>query len=213
MQSIFKAALVGLGLLGAAPAAAQDLSVYAGAALVYAREPDGAGSDDTLAFQPYVEAEINHFYAGLWLSLSSDDVAHEVDVYLGYRNETAAGMSYDVGYTRYIYPNDGGDCCGELTLSLGVAAGDSLSLGIDAAYDPEASVGTASISADYAITDSLSVGAAIGVTDNGNEQEWELGTTYYLTDTTSVDLHYYEGSDYPGYLELKVAFDTTLFNR
>lgn len=213
MQSILRMALVGFGLLASAPAMAQDLSVYAGAALVYAREPDGAGSADTLAFQPYIEGEVNHFYAGLWLSLSSDDVAHEVDLYLGYRNETATGMSYDVGYTRYIFPNDGGDCCGELTLNLGLPAGDKLALGIEATYDPEASVGTASISGDYSITDRLTVGAAVGVTDNGNEREWELGTTYSLTDTTAVDLHYYEGSDYPGYLELKLAFDTTLFSR
>ncbi len=213
MQSILRMALVGFALLASAPVMAQDLSVYAGAALVYGREPDGPGSADALAFQPYIEGEVNHFYAGLWLSLSSDDVAHEVDLYLGYRNETATGMSYAVGYTRYFYPNAGGDCCGELTLSLGLPAGDKLELGIEAAYDPEASVGTASISGDYSITDRLTVGAAVGVTDNGREQEWELGTTYSLTDTTAVDLHYYEGSDYPGFLELSVRFDTTLFSR
>lgn len=192
---------------------AQDLSVFAGAALVYAREPDGAGSADTLAFKPYIEGEVNHFYAGLGLSLSSDEVAHEVDLYLGYRNEPATGMSYDVGYTRNFHPNDGGDCCGELTLSLGLPAGDKLALGIDAAYDPEASVGTVSISGDYSITDRLTVGAAVGVTDNGTEQEWKLGTTYSLTDTTEVDLHYSEGSDFPGHLKLSVTFDTTLFSR
>ena len=213
MNIILKTAVLGIGVLTSAPAMAQDLTVYAGAALVYAREPDGAGSADTLAFQPYVEAEVNHFYAGLWLSKSNDNTVDEVDIYLSYRNETAAGMSYDLGYARYIYPNDGGDCCGELTLSLGLPAGDKLSLGIDAAFDPEAAIGTASISGDYAVFDKLSIGAAIGVTDNGNEQEWELGATYSLTDTTSVDLHYYEGSDYPGYLELTLAFDTTLFSR
>lgn len=213
MQSILRMALAGFGLLASAPAMAQDLSVYAGAALVYAREPDGAGSDDTLAFQPYIEGEVNHFYAGLWLSLSSNDVAQEVDLYLGYRNETATGMSYDVGYTRYIYPDDGGNCCGELTLNLGLQAGDKLALGIEAAYDPDASVGTASISGNYSITDNLTAGAAVGVTENGTEQEWELGTTYSLSDTTAVDLHYFEGSDFPGYLELTLSFDTTLFSR
>ena len=213
MSFFLKTAVLGIGLAAAAPAMAQDLTVYGGAALVYDRAPDGAGSADTLAFQPYVEAEVNHIYGGLWVSLNSDNTADEVDLYLGYRNETAAGMSYDVGYARYIYPNDGGDCCGELTLSLGLPVGDKLSLGIDAAFDPEAATGTASISSDYAVLDKLSIGAAIGVTDNGQEQEWELGATYSLSDTTSVDLHYFEGSDYPGYLELTLAFDTTLFSR
>lgn len=212
MQSILKMALVGFGLLASAPVMAQDLSVYAGAALVYGHEPDGPGSVDTLAFQPYVEGEFNHFYGGLWLSLSRDDVAHEVDLYLGYRNETATGMSYDVGYTRYIYPNFGGDCCGELTLNLGLTAGDKLALGIEAAFDPEAAIGTASISAHYSITERLTVGAGLGLTDNGNEQEWGLNTTYSLSDTTAIDLGYFEGSDYPGYLELILSFDTTLFS-
>ena len=213
MNFFLTTAILGIGVLTSAPAMAQELTVYGGAALVYDRAPHGAGSADTLAFQPYVEAEVNHFYAGLWVSKNSDNTADEVDVYLGYRNETAAGMSYDVSYARYIYPNGGGDCCGELTLNLGLPAGDKLSLGIEAAFDPEAATGTAGISGNYEVFDKLSIGAAIGVTDNGQEQEWELGATYSLTDTTSVDLHYYEGSDYPGYLELTLAFNTTLFSR
>lgn len=213
MKLFLKMAVLGFGLVASVPVMAQDLTVYGGAALVYDREPDGAGSADTLAFQPYVEAEINHIYGGLWVSLNSDNTADEVDAYLGYRNETTGGMSYDVGYTRYIYPNDGGDCCGDVTLSLGLPAGDKLSLGIDASLDPEARTSTASVSGDYAVFDKLSIGAAVGVTDNGTEQEWELGATYSLSDTTSMDLHYYDGSDYPGYLELTLAFDTTLFSR
>ncbi len=205
--------VLGLGLAAATDADAQDLTIYGGAALVYSIEPDGPGTGNRLAFQPYIEAEASGFYAGLWLSLADESVANEVDIYLGYRNETATGMTYDFGYTRYYYPNDGGNCCGELTVALGTSVGDKLSLAVEAAYDPEASIGTASIGADYALTDVFSLGAAVGVTDNGNEQEWEFGGSYYVTDEAYIDLHYYEGSDYDGYVELTLSFDTTLFQR
>jgi hypothetical protein len=66
-----------------------------------------------------------------------------VDLYLGYRNETAEGLSYDIGYARYTYPNDGGDCCGELTASLGVPVGEKFATSLDLAYDPSASLGNA----------------------------------------------------------------------
>ena len=206
-------ALSALVILAASPAISQDLTVYGGAALVYDMELDNAAGENTLAFQPYVEGEVNHFYGGLWLSIANDNVANEVDIYFGYRNETPTGMTYDIGYTRYLYPNDGGDCCGEVALALSAPVSDALTLNIDAALDPEISEGSASVGADYALGDKFSVGAAIGVADFGGAQEWELGATYSLTDQAAVDLHYYDGSDYTPYLELTLSYDTTLFSR
>lgn len=42
---------------------------------------------------------------------ADDDLLGEVDVDLGYRHETAGGLSYDFGRTRGIYAKD----CGGLT--------------------------------------------------------------------------------------------------
>lgn len=200
-------------LIAATPALSQDVTVYGGAAVVYSMQLDNAAGDNTLAFQPYVEAEVNGLYAGFWLSLNSDSVATEVDIYLGYRNETASGMAYDLAYTRYFYPNAGGNCCGELSLELNAPAGDVLTLNINAALDPQNSTGSVSVGGDYAIGDKFSLGAAIGLADFNGAQEWELGASYQLTEQAAVDLTYYDGSDYTGYVELKLSFDTTLLNR
>ena len=192
-------------------ASAQAVSVYGGAALVYSPNYSGPGTDDQLELQPYIEAELNGFYGGIWLSFAKQEVYDEVDLYIGYRNQTARGLSYDVNYTRYIYPNAGQDCCGEFGLTLGTAASDNLALYIDAFYDPEASNAAVDIGGEYLVTDNIGISAEIGSIKNGGAQEWEFGSTYYINDTTSADLHYYDGSEYKGYVSLSLSFDTTLF--
>ena len=189
------------------------LVINGGAALVYAIKPDGPGSNNTLTFQPYVEVERNGLYAGLSASLSKTSVEHEIDLYFGYHNETNAGLSYDIGYTRYFYPNDGGDCCGEITLSLGVSPSDKLSLSIGAAFDPEAGHGATSLGAEYLITDKIGLAADIGVTGIGTESEWDVGANYYVNDKVTVSLYYNDGSNYPGYFELGLSYDTTLLGQ
>lgn len=138
-----------------------------------------------------------------------------MDIYLGYRNELASGLSYDFGYTRYIYPNAGGDCCGELTASLGVPIGDKLSTSLDLAYDPDASLGNAYLGVAYQATDTFGLSANYGVykvADAPSEQEWVFGVTYSLSDEAAVDLRYYDGSEYvDSYIGLSVTFDTTIF--
>jgi len=201
------------GTLAVSSAQAQDFAVYGGAALYYSVEPDGPGSDNTVTVEPYVEVELNGFYAGLLASVANESVNNEIDLYLGYRNETEGGLSYDVGYTRYFYPNDGGNCCGEITLALDVSPTDTLTLSIDAALDPEAGYGATSLGAEYYVTDAISIAADVGVTGIGRESEWDVGANYYFADSAYASLYYYEGSEYEGYFELSVSYDTTLFSR
>ena len=207
-------ALLGLGTGGAV---AQDLSVFGGAELEFLFDEDGPGTGTNSYLSGYFEVEKSGFYAGIWGQVASDETLHEVDVYLGFRNELASGLSYDVGYSRYIYPNDGGDCCGELTLSLGLPVGDKLSTTLDLAYDPDSSLGNAYVGVAYQATDKFGLSANYGVyevEDAPSEQEWDFGVTYGLTDEAAVDLRYYDGSEYTGsYVGLSVTFDTTLFTR
>ena len=208
------AALIAFGFLAAAPATAQEFALYGGASLSYDVQLDKAsGGDNALSFDPYIEAEVNHIYGGVALSLGQAAVDQAVDLYLGYRDETVTGMSYDIAYTRTFYPNNGGDCCGEFSMSLGAPVGEKLTLNIDATLDPGASEGSVSIGADYALNDKLTLGAAIGAADFGGAQEWEIGGVYQVTDETAVDVHYYDGSDYTGYVSLQLSYDTTLFSR
>lgn len=196
------------------PAAAQDLIVYGGAELEFTFDEGGPGTGTTTDLSGYVEVETNGFYAGIWALTTNDDLAQEFDLYLGYRNEHASGLSYDVNYTRYFYPNDGGNCCGDLGLSLGMPLGDQLSVSTDLYYDPDAEIGSAYVGAAFAATDSLEVSANYGtyqVDGASNEQEWDLGATYYVGEETAVDMRYYDGSEYvDSYFGLSLTWDSTL---
>jgi hypothetical protein len=209
---ILRASLA-LLVLSLTPAVAQDLSVFGGAELEFTVEPDGPGSDNVSNASAYIEAEKAGFYGGIWAQLSSDTVADEVDLYAGYRSATAGGLDYDIAYTRYYYPNDGGNCCGDLSLSLGYAVGDTLYPSTDIYYDPETGVGSAYVGLEYYVADKWTLSANYGVyeTDGApSEQEWDFGVGYALGDETSVEVRYYDGSDYDSYLGLKLNWDTTL---
>lgn len=207
--------VVALGCM-AGSALAQEIAVYGGAELEFTFEENGPGTGNTTYLSTYVEVDKAGFYAGIWGQVADDDLLNELDVYLGYRNETAGGVSYDFGYTRYIYPNDGGDCCGELTVSLGVPVGEKLSTTLDLAYDPEASLGNAYLEVAYQATDKFAVSANYGVYEveaAPSEQEWDLGVTYGLTDEAALDLRYYDGSEYvDSYIGLSLTWDTTIFS-
>jgi uncharacterized protein (TIGR02001 family) len=195
-------------------AAAQDVVIYGGAELEFYHEEFGPGTGTSSYLSGYVELDFSGFYAGLWAQVADDDLMNEVDLYLGYRNETAGGLSYDIGYARYYYPNDGGDCCGEITLALGMPVNDQLSATLDVAYDPEAELGNAYIGAAFLITDTIGVSANYGayeVDGAGSETEWDLGATYYVGDETAIDARYYDGSEYvEGYFGLSLTWDSTL---
>ena len=195
-------------------AAAQDVVVYGGAELEFLHEEFGPGTGTSSYLSGYVEVETRGFYAGLWAQVADDDLMDEVDLYLGYRAETAGGFSYDIGYSRYYYPNDGGDCCGEITLALGMPVGDKLSATLDLAYDPDAELGNAYVGAAFAVTDAVEISANYGVYEVDaapSEQEWDLGATYYIGEETAVDARWYDGSEYvDGYFGLSLTWDTTL---
>jgi hypothetical protein len=209
---ILRASLVTLALT-LSPAVAQDVIVYGGVALDYSVEPDGPGSNNTAELSGYVEAEKAGFYGGIWAMVSNESASDEIDLYAGYRSATEGGLDYDIAYTRYIYPNDGGDCCGDLSLGLGYALGDSLYPSTDIYYDPETGVGSAYVGLEYYVDDKWTISANYGVyeTDGApSEREWDFGVGYALGEQTAVDVRYYDGSDYDGYLGLSLSFDTTL---
>ena len=211
--------LFALGLIAApfSPAMAQDLFVYGGGELEFLFDPEGGDSGTASTLNTYLELEKSGFYVGLFGEVANDPVANEVDVYLGYRAETAGGFSYDVGYSRYFYPNDGGNCCGEVTLSLGLPLGDRFKGTFDAAYDPDAALSNAYVGLEFYANDKITLSANYGtfqVADAGSEQEWDFGVGYALNDEAAVDLHYYDGTDYTeSYVGLSVSFDTTLLSR
>ncbi|MES2145860.1 MAG: hypothetical protein V4516_16265, partial [Pseudomonadota bacterium] len=108
---------IALILAGTLPSAAQDVIVYGGGELEYLFAPGGSGSADTATLSAYVEAEVNGAYLGFSGEVANDSVANELTAYVGYRRDLDSGFSYDLSYSQYYYPNDGGACCGEILLS------------------------------------------------------------------------------------------------
>jgi outer membrane usher protein FimD/PapC len=192
-------------------AVAADLTVYGGAALTFAPGGDAATRTD---FNAYVEADLANFYLGASVDIYNDKVSDEVDLSLGYRNTTASGLSYDLSYTRNFYPNDGGDCCGDVALSLSHALTEKFTGTFDLNYYPEDKTSDAYITLDYALNDKITLTSSFGIIQNAGTRDTrdaELAISYALGEETAAKLHYYDGSDYEGYFALDLTWDTTLF--
>jgi hypothetical protein len=197
---------------------AQDVLVYAGAELEFTHEEAGPGTGTITYLSGYGEVELAGFYGGLWGQVASDDLLNEVNLYFGYRNETAGGLAYTVYYTRYYYPMDGGDGGGEFALELDLPLGDQFAVAADAYYSPSfagaSSLASAYVGGSWYVTDALELSATFGtyeVDGASNEEEWDIGATYALGAATAVDFRYYDGSEYlDSYLGLSLTWDTTL---
>lgn len=199
----------------AAPSAAQDFTVYSGVALEHLVRPDGDGFPSRTSIEGYVEGEVSGFYAGIWARRADNEDYDRLDLYLGYRRDLDSGFSYDLSYYRYGYPNDSASNYGEFILGVSQALGDQALVSLDLAYDPDSKLSNAYLGAEYYPADKWTISANVGtyeVDGAGSEQEWDFGATYNFTDEASLDVRYYDGTEYvSGYVGLFLAFDTTLF--
>lgn len=206
------------GVVSGSAASAQDFLVYGGAALEFTYEEMGPDTGTISYLSGYVELEKAGFYTGVWAQLADDDLLNEVDLYLGYRSETAAGLAYNAYYTRYYYPNDGNDGGGEFSLEFDAPFGDQFRGWLDFYYSPEfegvSALGSAYVGGAWMVTDTVELSANYGVYEvdlASNETEWDIGGTYFVGDETGIDLRYYDGTEYLGsYLGLSLTWDTTL---
>jgi hypothetical protein len=199
-------------VLPALPAAAQDLSVYAGLGLTI----DNADSDTNTDLNLYIEGETNGIYFGLSGDVVSIADGNYVDIYAGYRNSTASGISYDLSYDKTIYPSDSGSNYSTIALSVGVPVGDALAVTFDASYYPEDELSDGYVTVDYYLNEKITLTASMGLIENagagsgGSSKDFELAASYQIGDETSATLHYYDGDDYDGYFALDLNWDTTL---
>jgi uncharacterized protein (TIGR02001 family) len=190
-RSTIKIAALALSTaLVAGPAMAQEFSITAGATLTSRYLANGIPQSDGPAFQPYIEAELEGFYAGLWASNVSRKLTGargEVNVGIGYRNEVGM-LSYDIGYTRFLYTGPSSNCCGEAHFALGVSPSDAFTVEGRIAYDPQAKVSNLSLSAMLSVTDDISVMGTVGRVSRGGPRYAELGLSYAFNDNMSVTL-------------------------
>jgi uncharacterized protein (TIGR02001 family) len=210
MRSALVSTALALGLALPTFVSAGDLSVSYGATLTSRYLANGIEQTTGAAFQPWVEAEIQGFYFGAWASNTDAAITGsdwEVDLYAGYRNEVGA-FSYDLSYARYYYRSPSVNCCGEIILSMGMAASDALSLGVRFAHDPVADVTNSRLSVDYAVNDKIGLSAQVGTISNGGHDYWNVGGSFAISDNFSVSAAYHDTSITKGLavLSLDVSF-------
>lgn len=152
---------------------------------------------------PHVEADFGGIYGGVEAHVYNDGNNTEIAPYLGYRN-MAGALSYDLSYRRSFLPNNGGDCCGRFEAGLALPLGSRVMATLDMGLDPESGEGDAMLGADVTAFDRVTLSGGVGV--SGSAQEWELGATYALTETTDVVAHYYDGSDISPYVGLDLTW-------
>lgn len=208
-QTIIGAAVAVMALPVAAQA--QQFRVDAGVAANAAFESDGFDHIGNTV-EGYLQGSYNGFYAGVWAAtLDGDPVDDaEIEVYLGYGNELANGLSYSLTYTRY-YLDDTGYLGYDVTLGLGYAINDAFSIGAEIALDPETDDLDRNISLHYDLNDRISMYALAGKSDAWDHNYAELGVSYALTDQAAVSLLYEDADNLPGVVTLTVSYDFNVF--
>lgn len=149
------------------------------------------------------------FYAGVWgsniswLSDGADDISSsvEVDVYLGYAVETDAGVSFDIGVSRYLFPgsypagfNKADTTEGMLSVGWGpVALNYARAFGDLFGFDDSSGSDYISLSLEQGFGDGWTVSAHYGQqTVRGNREydydDWGVGIAKDLSGGFSVGL-------------------------
>jgi uncharacterized protein (TIGR02001 family) len=144
------------------------------------------------ALQAFIEADINGFYAGTWMSrvdFGTDDSV-EVDLYLGYRTTFANEFYLDVGYAHYLY-DDTGECCGEFKLTGAYPIMKDLGLVGYVAYNPRSGDFNKSVTLAYAINDKFGLSGKYGKTDFNNNLYWYVGGSLAINEFLSGSIHYH----------------------
>jgi outer membrane usher protein FimD/PapC len=189
-------------------AMAGGLAVSGGASLSYATGGDSGQKSDV---NGHIEGDLANVYLGASIDAYNDSASDEVDLSAGYRNTIGAGLGYDLSYTRNFFPNDGGDCCGDVALSLSLPVNDKLTATVESNYYPEDKTTDAHLTVDFALSDKITLtgkGGRVGNIGAGDTGEWEVAASYALGQETAVTLHYYDSSAEKGYLGLDLTWDT-----
>ncbi|HMN92523.1 MAG TPA: TorF family putative porin [Hydrogenophaga sp.] len=185
--SLALAAALGMAVLS--PAHAEGLSFNVGVVSLY--KSNGIDQDNRAPknFLPALQGGVdyafsNGFYVGNWNSTGKfGDANVEIDLYAGFSNEFGNGLSYDVGYAYYVYPDSGGGWNGSEvygSLTAGIAT-VKLTRGTSGSIKKHSRL---SLALAQPLTDKLTLDAVVGVRNksNGNSGAYDygLGVSYDL---------------------------------
>jgi len=169
-----------LSLAALSSAYAEGLSFNLGAVSLY--KSNGVDQDNRQPknFIPAIQGGVdyafsNGFYVGNWNSTGKFGEADiEIDLYAGYGGELGGGVSYDVGFASYLYPNNGEGYNGNEvygSLSYGIFKA-KLQRGTSGSIDKWSRLG---LSLEQPLTSTLALTAGVGKrnTANGNSGAYD----------------------------------------
>lgn len=188
MKTLKLAVLAAAAAAVMAPAHAEGLSYNIGVVSLYKFNGVDQDTREAKNFRPAIQGGVdydfgNGFYVGNWNSTGTfDDADLEIDLYAGYANELANGLSYDVGVARYVYPSADGWNTNELYLSLGYGiATFDVTYGLSDGNDKWSRY---AITLTQPVNDKLSVNLVLGDRNSraGGFNDFAIGAEYDLGD-------------------------------
>lgn len=190
---------------------AQDLSVDAGVAAYYIVEGDGF---DYLSSNG--EGYVALSYAGVTAQIFAESVYkdptadYNLELSLGYGNELASGLSYDLTLTGY-YIEDAYDDY-SVTLGLGYGITDAISLGGAVEYYPDTELTDVSASVEYAFSDAISAYVLLGTVDGvSNSNYAEVGASYGFAEGAAFSLLYEDAEAAASTVSFILSYDFNVF--
>ncbi|MGV3577451.1 TorF family putative porin [Brevundimonas sp.] len=167
-------------------------------------------TEEDPAISAGVDVNAGSFYAGAWASnvsfVGDTDTKAEVDLYGGYRTETA-GWNLDLGVVGYLYTGqpDGADYdYVELKAAASRAVGPA-TVGAAVYWSPDF-FGAAEDEATYVEANAAfspavkwTVSGALGrqfVSSDFDYTTWNVGAAYALTDNLALDVRYHDTDEH-----------------
>ncbi|MFC0280838.1 TorF family putative porin [Falsigemmobacter intermedius] len=196
MRNLIAASALALAAAAPSIASAEGLSYSAGATVASKYVSSGSAYTKGAAFQPWIEAEYNGAYLGVWGSNLSADLNEgntwETDVFVGYRN-SFAGVSYDVSYTKFFFNKDSSINSDEVALAVSYDFNEQFSLGAKVMVDPSdyRNTGNGRLIAGYNYNDKLSFEAVAGkksLNAGAAYEYYSVGASYAINDEYAVSL-------------------------
>jgi hypothetical protein len=194
-------------------AQAQSVSVDAGVAAYYIVEGDGFDFASSNG-EGYVALSYGGVTAQIFAESVYDDPAadYNLELSLGYANELASGLSYDLTLTGYYIEDSYDDY--SITLGLGYGLTDTISLGGAVEYYPDSEITDASASIEYAFSDALSAYVLLGTVDEsgaGTYNYAEVGASYGFADGAAFSVLYEDADNAASTVSFILSYDFNVF--
>jgi uncharacterized protein (TIGR02001 family) len=205
-----KPAIVAYALSLIVPGSISAAELSFGGGLTVTSNAISDGQSDTggrPALQPFFEVSRGGYYGGVWASnlKDTDGNTAEVDLYGGYRGETAGGLAYDLGYTQHFYDKTHAFSA-ELATAVSYPVSDRLSVVGEVSYDLGEKTFGENLGAEFGLADHWTVSATAGRADPSSSAFWGAAISYDLNESSNVALEFQDTRATRGLLALSLNY-------